>query len=272
MSPSVARCPRSLAAGSAGLRNAVLSAASASTTGSRMRSASDSLLLRPPRSNREPRRQRWTAASNGGALARPRTLQPPGLSNRRASSVVDNDIDEDDNSVAAGARGTKGAPASAGPGPGCGTRYAEGPSTRMNLFTAVNAGLRTAMETDDTAIVFGEDVAFGGVFRCTGGLKEQFGPDRVFDSTLCEQGIAGFAIGYASMGKTAIAEIQFADYIFPAFDQIVNEAAKFRYRSGDQFNCGGLTIRAPCGAVGHGGHYHSQSPESYFAHTPGLKV
>ncbi|CAM9874742.1 unnamed protein product, partial [Hapterophycus canaliculatus] len=65
---------------------------------------------------------------------------------------------------------------------------------------------------------------------------------------------------------------KFADYIFPAFDQIVNEAAKFRYRSGDQFDCGGLTIRAPCGAVGHGGHYHSQSPESYFAHTPGLKV
>lgn len=74
------------------------------------------------------------------------------------------------------------------------------------------------------------------------------------------------------MGKTAIAEIQFADYIFPAFDQLVNEAAKFRYRSGNQFNCGGLTIRTPCGAVGHGGHYHSQSPEAYFCHTPGLKV
>ncbi len=74
------------------------------------------------------------------------------------------------------------------------------------------------------------------------------------------------------MGKTAIAEIQFADYIFPAFDQIVNEAAKFRFRSGNQFNCGGLTIRTPCGAVGHGGLYHSQSPEAYFCHTPGLKV
>lgn len=74
------------------------------------------------------------------------------------------------------------------------------------------------------------------------------------------------------MNKTAIAEIQFADYIFPAFDQIVNEAAKFRYRSGNQFNCGGLTFRTPCGAVGHGGLYHSQSPEAYFTHTPGLKV
>ncbi|CAN0109682.1 unnamed protein product [Ectocarpus fasciculatus] len=272
MSPSIARCPRSLATGSAGLRNAVLNAASATPKGSRMRSTSESLLLRPPRNYQEPRRQRWTVASNGGALSRPRTLYPSRFQNRRASSVVDNDIDEDDDSVATGARGTKGAAPAVGAGAGCGARYAEGPSTRMNLFTAVNAGLRTAMETDDTTIVFGEDVAFGGVFRCTGGLKEQFGPDRVFDSTLCEQGIAGFAIGYASMGKTAIAEIQFADYIFPAFDQIVNEAAKFRYRSGDQFNCGGLTIRAPCGAVGHGGHYHSQSPESYFAHTPGLKV
>lgn len=74
------------------------------------------------------------------------------------------------------------------------------------------------------------------------------------------------------MGKTAIAEMQFADYIFPAFDQLVNEAAKYRYRSGGQFDCGGLTVRAPWGAVGHGGHYHSQSPEAYFAHTPGLKI
>jgi 2-oxoisovalerate dehydrogenase E1 component beta subunit len=74
------------------------------------------------------------------------------------------------------------------------------------------------------------------------------------------------------MGCTAIAEIQFADYIFPAFDQIVNEAAKFRFRSGNEFNCGGLTFRTPCGAVGHGALYHSQSPEAYFCHTPGLKV
>jgi 2-oxoisovalerate dehydrogenase E1 component beta subunit len=82
----------------------------------------------------------------------------------------------------------------------------------------------------------------------------------------------GFAIGVANTGATAMAEIQFADYIFPAFDQIVNEAAKYRYRSGNLFDCGSLTIRAPCGAVGHGALYHSQSPEAYFAHTPGLKV
>jgi len=146
------------------------------------------------------------------------------------------------------------------------------PTKRMNLFTAVNDAMRVALQTDPTAIVLGEDVGFGGVFRCTVGLQEEFGPLRVFNTPLCEQGIAGFAIGYASMGCTAIAEIQFADYIFPAFDQIVNEAAKFRYRSGNEFNCGGLTIRTPCGAVGHGGLYHSQSPEAYFCHTPGLIV
>lgn len=143
---------------------------------------------------------------------------------------------------------------------------------KMNLFTAVNDAMRIAMATDPTAIVFGEDVGFGGVFRCSVGLQEEFGKGRVFNTPLCEQGIVGFAVGYASMGKTAIAEIQFADYIFPAFDQIVNEAAKFRYRSGNQFSCGGLTIRTPCGAVGHGALYHSQSPEAYFTHTPGLKV
>lgn len=148
----------------------------------------------------------------------------------------------------------------------------EGELKRMNLFTALNDAMRVAMKTDDSAIVFGEDVGFGGVFRCSVGLQEEFGAHRVFNSPLCEQGIAGFAIGYASMGKTAIAEIQFADYIFPAFDQLVNEAAKFRYRSGNQFDCGGLTVRTPCGAVGHGALYHSQSPEAYFTHTPGLKV
>ncbi|KAG0463454.1 hypothetical protein HPP92_019523 [Vanilla planifolia] len=142
----------------------------------------------------------------------------------------------------------------------------------INLFSAINQALHIALETDPRAYVFGEDVGFGGVFRCTTGLIDRFGRNRVFNTPLCEQGIAGFAIGLAAMGNRAIAEIQFADYIFPAFDQIVNEAAKFRYRSGNQFNCGGLTIRTPYGAVGHGGHYHSQSPEAFFCHVPGLKV
>lgn len=148
----------------------------------------------------------------------------------------------------------------------------EGTYRRMNLFTAINSALDVALNTDDSAIILGEDVAFGGVFRCTMGLAERYGSHRVFSTPLTEQGIAGFAIGYAAQGGTAVAEIQFADYIFPALDQIVNEAAKMRYRSGNQWNCGGLTIRAPCGAVGHGGHYHSQSPESYFTNTPGLVV
>ena len=216
--------------------------------------------------------------------------------------------------------------------------------------------------------VFGEDVSFGGVFRCTVGLLDKFGRERVFNTPLCEQvcrvacwacvrrrrrrrrrarvhsariatrratsllpnlitqpaqkkrkGIVGFGVGLASMGATAVAEIQFADYIFPAFDQLVNEAAKYRYRSGGAFDCGGLTVRTPygeccwvvwlccvvvlcsvvlCGcvggahlvvwrtlnlnqknhqnqkqgAVGHGGLYHSQSPEAFFTQVPGLKV
>jgi 2-oxoisovalerate dehydrogenase E1 component beta subunit len=139
----------------------------------------------------------------------------------------------------------------------------QGGERRINLVTAINEALHVAMETDDTAVCFGEDVAFGGVFRCSVDLKEKFGQDRVFNTPLSEQGIAGFGIGYASMGGTAIAEMQFADYIFPAFDQIVNEAAKYRYRSGDLFDCGSIVFRTPCGAVGHGGHYHSQSPEAY---------
>ncbi|KAI9263309.1 thiamine diphosphate-binding protein [Phascolomyces articulosus] len=147
-----------------------------------------------------------------------------------------------------------------------------GETTKMNLFQAVNDAMSIALATDDNAVVFGEDVSFGGVFRATTGLAEKFGKDRVFNTPLTEQGIAGFAIGMAAVGHTAIAEIQFADYIFPAFDQLVNEAAKYRYRSGNQFNVGGLTVRAPCSAVGHGGHYHSQSPEAFFAHCPGLKI
>ncbi|GAB0097545.1 2-oxoisovalerate dehydrogenase subunit beta, mitochondrial [Sergentomyia squamirostris] len=148
----------------------------------------------------------------------------------------------------------------------------DGGKTKMNMFTAINNALDLAMEKDSSALLFGEDVAFGGVFRCSMNLQKKFGKARVFNTPLCEQGIAGFAIGVANVGANAIAELQFADYMFPAFDQIVNEAAKNRYRSGNLFNCGSLTIRAPCGAVGHGALYHSQSPEAYFAHTPGLKI
>lgn len=155
---------------------------------------------------------------------------------------------------------------------------------KMNLVTAINSALHIALDTDPTAILFGEDVKFGGVFRASQNLSADpsehggksdpgpFAPERIFNTPLSENGIVGFAIGYGAMGGTAIAEVQFADYIFPAFDQIVNEMAKFRYRSGNQWDCGGVTVRTPCGAVGHGGHYHSQSPEAYLAHTPGIVV
>nr|XP_050862498.1 2-oxoisovalerate dehydrogenase subunit beta, mitochondrial isoform X2 [Vespula vulgaris] len=143
---------------------------------------------------------------------------------------------------------------------------------KLNMYQAINQALDITLKKDASAVIFGEDVAFGGVFRCTVNLQKRYGSDRVFNTPISEHGIVGFGIGLANVGATAIAEIQFADYIYPAFDQIVNEAAKCRYRSGGVFDCGKLTIRTPYGAVGHGGLYHSQSPEAYFAHTPGLKI
>ena len=129
------------------------------------------------------------------------------------------------------------------------------------------------MNENEKVMVFGEDVGhFGGVFRATSNLQQTFGKGRCFNTPLTEQGIIGFATGLASQGSVPVAEIQFADYIFPAFDQIVNETAKFRYRSGGQFSSGTLTIRTPYGGGIAGGHYHSQSPEAFFAHVPGLKV
>ncbi len=144
---------------------------------------------------------------------------------------------------------------------------------KMNLLQAVNNALDIAMAENDKVICFGEDVGvFGGVFRATSHLNEKYGRARCFNTPLVEQGIIGFANGLAAQGSVPVAEIQFADYIFPAFDQIVNESAKFRYRSGNLFDVGGLTIRTPYGGGIAGGLYHSQSPEAYFAHTPGLKV
>jgi 2-oxoisovalerate dehydrogenase E1 component beta subunit len=130
---------------------------------------------------------------------------------------------------------------------------ADGPSTRLNLFQSVNSALRTALAVDSKVLCFGEDVAFGGVFRCTKDLQSEFGSDRVFNMPIIEQGIVGSAIGMAAEGMKPVVEIQFADYVFPAFDQIVNEAAKFRYREGETGgNLGGMVIRMPCGGVGHG--------------------
>ena len=144
---------------------------------------------------------------------------------------------------------------------------------KLNLLQAINQALITAMTEDEKVVVFGEDVChFGGVFRATSHLQEKFGKARCFNTPLTEQGIIGFANGLAAQGSVPVAEIQFGDYIFPAFDQIVNETAKFRYRSGGQFSCGSLTIRTPYGGGIAGGHYHSQSPEAFFSHIPGLKV
>ena len=143
----------------------------------------------------------------------------------------------------------------------------------QNLHQAVNSALSHALKTDEKVLVFGEDVAFGGVFRCSKGLKDEFGSERVFNTPLSEQGIIGFGIGVAAEGMRPVAEIQFADYVYPAFDQLVNEAAKFRFREGATgLSCGGLVVRMPCGSVGHGALYHSQSPEALFAHIPGLRV
>jgi pyruvate dehydrogenase E1 component beta subunit len=142
----------------------------------------------------------------------------------------------------------------------------------MNIIQAVNDALKLEMRRDKRVVVLGEDVGkFGGVFRATSGLFEEFGADRVMDTPLAEAGIIGTAIGMALYGLRPVPEIQFADFIYPAFDQIVNELAKFRYRSGGQYPAP-VVVRTPCGGGIRGGHYHSQSPEAYFAHTPGLKV
>jgi 2-oxoisovalerate dehydrogenase E1 component beta subunit len=142
----------------------------------------------------------------------------------------------------------------------------------QNIIQAVNDALRGEMRRDRDVVVLGEDVGrFGGVFRATQGLQEEFGKDRVIDTPLSESGIVGTALGMALYGLKPVPEIQFADFIFPAMDPIVNEVAKYRYRSGGQFACP-MVIRAPYGGGIRGGHYHSQSPEAHFTHTPGLKV
>ncbi|GIZ39567.1 hypothetical protein CKM354_000294600 [Cercospora kikuchii] len=151
----------------------------------------------------------------------------------------------------------------------------DGTTSRINLFQAINSALAHALRTDNRVLLFGEDVAFGGVFRCSMNLASEFGDGRVFNTPLSEQGIVGFAVGAAVEGMKPVAEVQFADYVYPAFDQIVNEAAKIRYRAGtngDAQSCGGLVIRMPAGGVGHGALYHSQSPESLFTHVPGIRV
>ncbi len=143
---------------------------------------------------------------------------------------------------------------------------------QMNMVQAINDALRLEMERDDRVVVLGEDVGkVGGVFRVTAGLFDAFGGERVIDTPLSEGGIIGTAVGMALYGMRPVPEIQFADFIFPAYDQIVSEIAKYRYRSGGQYGCP-IVIRTPVGGGIRGGHYHSQSPESQFIHVAGLKV
>jgi 2-oxoisovalerate dehydrogenase E1 component beta subunit len=140
------------------------------------------------------------------------------------------------------------------------------------MVQAINDALRHEMRRDERVIVLGEDVGkFGGVFRVTHGLWDEFGDDRVIDTPLSEGGIIGAAIGMALYGLVPVPEIQFADFIFPAYDQIVSELAKLRWRSGGEYSAK-VVVRAPVGGGIRGGTYHSQSPESLFIHVAGLKV
>jgi 2-oxoisovalerate dehydrogenase E1 component beta subunit len=143
---------------------------------------------------------------------------------------------------------------------------------RMTMIEAVRDAMDVMMARDERVVVFGEDVGyFGGVFRCTAGLQQKYGKARCFDTPISEDGIVGTAIGMATYGLRPCVEIQFADYMYPAYDQIVSEAARLRYRSNSDFTCP-LVIRMPTGGGIFGGQTHSQSPEALFTHVAGLKT
>jgi 2-oxoisovalerate dehydrogenase E1 component beta subunit len=144
--------------------------------------------------------------------------------------------------------------------------------TSTNVVTAIRDALHAEMVADERVVLLGEDVGRrGGVFKISDGFLDEFGPDRVLDTPLAESGIVGVAIGMALHGLRPVAEIEFADFIHPAFDQIVSEAARMRYRTDGRVGVP-LVIRAPCGGGIHGALYHSQSIEVFYAHVPGLKV
>ncbi|MEM7748799.1 MAG: alpha-ketoacid dehydrogenase subunit beta [Pseudomonadota bacterium] len=145
-------------------------------------------------------------------------------------------------------------------------------TTRMSMIEAIQSAHDVSMERDDRVVVFGEDVGFfGGVFRCTAGLQKKYGAQRCFDTPISESGIIGAAIGMAAYGMRPCVEIQFADYVYPAYDQIVSEAARIRHRSAGDFTCP-VVIRMPTGGGIFGGQTHSQSPEALFTHVSGLKT
>ncbi len=143
---------------------------------------------------------------------------------------------------------------------------------RMNMIQAINSALDITMGRDPNVLVFGEDVGyFGGVFRCTAGLQKKYGKTRCFDTPISEGGLLGAAVGMGVYGLRPVAEIQFADYIYPAFDQLVSELARLRHRSAGEFTAP-VTVRSPCGGGIFGGQTHSQSPEGVFTHVCGLKT
>ena len=141
---------------------------------------------------------------------------------------------------------------------------------RMNMAQALNSAMDVMLQRDADVLVFGEDVGFfGGVFRVTEGLQQRYGDARVFDAPIAEGGLVAVAIGMGAYGLRPVVECQFADYIYPGFDQLVSAAARLRYRSGGEFNAP-ITVRAPYGGGIFGGQTHSQSPEALFAHVTGL--
>ena len=142
----------------------------------------------------------------------------------------------------------------------------------MNMIQAINSAMDVALGSDPSVIVFGQDVGFfGGVFRATDGLQRKYGLTRVFDAPIAEGGIVGVAVGLGAYGKRPVVEVQFADYIYPATDQIISEAARMRYRTGGEW-WSPITIRSPYGGGIYGGQTHSQSPEGIFTHVAGLKT
>jgi len=142
----------------------------------------------------------------------------------------------------------------------------------LTMIQAIRSALDVMLGRDDQVVVFGEDVGyFGGVFRCTDGLQAKYGTARVFDAPIAEGGIVGAAIGMGAYGLRPVAEIQFADYMYPGYDQIVSGAARLRYRSAGDFTAP-VTIRMPCGGGIYGGQTHSQSPEALFTHVCGLRT
>ena len=148
----------------------------------------------------------------------------------------------------------------------------DAPTRRLTMIEAINEALDLMLERDPDVVVFGEDVGyFGGVFRATAGLQKKHGKTRVFDTPINECGIIGVAVGMGAYGLRPVPEIQFADYIYPGFDQLVSEAARLRYRSAGEY-IAPITVRTPFGGGIFGGQTHSQSPEAIFTHVAGLKT